>query len=133
MPRAAIVVTALLATLALPAAAAAQQAVQVFVLAGQSNMEGKAQNKLLEHQATAAATKDQFAAFRRDDEWIERDDVFIKYLGRHGRLTMGYGSRDRTGCELAFGTHLGDRLDAPVLLIKTCWGGHSLRKDFRPP
>jgi len=118
--------------LALPASSQ-RKAVAVFVLAGQSNMEGKAQNKLLEHQATAAATRDTFAPFRRGDAWIERDDVFIKFLSRHGKLTVGYGSPGRTGCELAFGTLVGDRIDAPVLLIKTAWGGHSLRKNFRPP
>ena len=31
--------------------------VKVFILAGQSNMEGKAPNKLLEHQATDEETK----------------------------------------------------------------------------
>ena len=35
--------------------------VKVFILAGQSNMEGKAQNKLLDYQATDPRTKDFFA------------------------------------------------------------------------
>ncbi|MCR9248101.1 MAG: sialate O-acetylesterase [bacterium] len=129
--------TALIATTAAcvtPSTMRAQrQPVQVFILAGQSNMEGKAQNKLLEHQAKADATKKIFARFRDEDQWIERNDVFIRFLDRHGPLSMGYGSKNRTGCELAFGHRLGDALPAPVLLIKTAWGGRSLRKDFRPP
>jgi hypothetical protein len=32
-----------------------------------------------------------------------------------------------------FGHVLGDYCRAPVLLIKTAWGGKSLYKDFRPP
>ncbi len=111
----------------------AEKPVRVYILAGQSNMEGKVQNKLLEYQAEAPKTKELFAHLRKDGKWIERDDVFIKYLGRHGKLTIGYGSRDRTGTELEFGTVIGNHYDEPVLLIKTCWGGHSLYKLFRSP
>jgi len=110
-----------------------EKTVKVFILAGQSNMEGKAKNELLNHQATAPKTKKLFAHLRKDGEWIVRDDVFIKYLKRKGGLTIGYGSRGRTGVELEFGTALGDRFDEPVLLIKTAWGGHSLFKLFRSP
>jgi len=107
--------------------------VKVFILAGQSNMEGKAQNKLLEYQATAPETKEQFAHLRKDGGWIVRDDVFINYLDRRGGLTIGYGSRDRTGAELEFGNTMGDQFGEPVLLIKTAWGGHSLFQKFRSP
>jgi alpha-galactosidase len=48
-------------------------------------------------------------------------------------LTIGYGTADRTGVELEFGTVVGDALQEPVLLIKTAWGGHSLFKSFRSP
>jgi alpha-galactosidase len=70
---------------------------------------------------------------RKDGKWIVRDDVFIKYLDRHGPLTIGYGSPGRTGVELEFGTIMGDHFDVPVLLIKAAWGGHSLVKLFRSP
>jgi hypothetical protein len=126
---------ALLTALLAPTPASQQQrAVQVFILAGQSNMEGKVQNPLLEHQAKEdESTKAMFAHLLKDGEFIVRDDVFIKFLGRKGGLTIGYGSRGRTGIELEFGTVMGDHFDAPVLLIKTAWGGHSLVKLFRPP
>jgi hypothetical protein len=107
--------------------------VKVFLLAGQSNMEGKAPNTLLDYQAEDPKTKDLFKHLRRDGKWIVRDDVFIKYLERKGPLTIGYGSPGRTGVELEFGTMMGDHLDEPVLLIKAAWGGHSLVKLFRPP
>jgi hypothetical protein len=114
-------------------AADAPTTVKVFILAGQSNMEGKAPNALFEHQAADAKTKDLFAHLRKDDKWIVRDDVFIKFLERHGGLTLGYGSPDRTGPELELGTVLGDHFNESVLLIKTAWGGHSLFKQFRSP
>lgn len=107
--------------------------VKVFVLAGQSNMEGKAPNALFEHQAKDAKTAEHFKHLRKDDKWIVRDDVFIKFLDRHGPLTLGYGSPDRTGAELEFGTVVGDKFEEPVILIKAAWGGHALAKQFRPP
>jgi len=109
--------------------------VAVFILAGQSNMEGKAQNVLWEHQAVAKETVSFFAPFRDEanKEWVTRDDVFIKFLGRHGKLTLGYGSPGRTGLEYAFGLRVGDALKEPVLLIKTAWGGRAIRKGFRSP
>jgi len=109
------------------------ETVKVFILAGQSNMEGKAPNALLDLQATDPKTKDLFAHLRKDGQWIVRDDVFIKFLERKGPLTLGYGSRDRTGVELELGTVMGDHFKEPVLLIKTAWGGHSLVKLFRSP
>lgn len=115
------------------AGALGADAVKVFVLAGQSNMEGKVQNKLLEHQARDEKTKAIFAHLRDGDEWVVRDDVWVKFLDKSGGLSIGYGSRDRTGVELEFGHVLGEKFEEPVLLIKTCWGGHSLYKLFRSP
>ena len=107
--------------------------VRIFILAGQSNMEGKAPNALLDYQATNANTKKLFAHLRKDDQWIVRDDVFIKFLERKGPLTVGYGSPGRTGPELEFGTVMGDHFEEPVVLVKAAWGGHSLFKLFRSP
>src|SRR5260221_3272277 len=96
-------------------------------------MEGKAPNALLDHQAADAKTKDLFAHLRKDDKWIVRDDVFIKFLDRKGPLTVGFGSPGRTGVELEFGTAMGNHFEEPVILIKAAWGGHSLYKLFRSP
>jgi len=84
--------------------------VKVFILAGQSNMEGQGKIKM------------------------DPDDVWIWCLGRKGGLTVGYGSgKERIGPEFQFGHIMGDSLENQVLLIKTAWGGKSLAKDFRPP
>ncbi|MEE8451652.1 MAG: sialate O-acetylesterase [Thermoguttaceae bacterium] len=128
-----VLFAALPATVTTARAADDSQTVKVFVLAGQSNMEGKAKVTLLDHQAEAPKTKELFAHLRKDGEWIVRDDVFIKCLDRSGGLTVGYGSPGRTGVELEFGTVMGDHFDQPVVLIKAAWGGHSLFKLFRSP
>lgn len=45
-----------------------------------------------------------------------------------GRLGLGL-----VRAELTFGIEMGDRFQEPVLLIKTCWGRHSLYGNFQPP
>ena len=119
--------------------------VKVFVLAGQSNMEGQGVIKLdpkknegkgsLEYLVKTPATADRFKHLvDKDGKWIVRDDVWIWYLERKGGLTVGYGAKDdRIGPELQFGNVVGDYFDNQVLLIKLAWGGKSLGKDFRPP
>jgi hypothetical protein len=119
--------------LAQAAAAEAQKPVKVFILAGQSNMEGKAKVALLEYQVQQTATRELFQHLRKDDQWVERDDVWIKFLDRKGKLTVGFGSPNCIGPELEFGNAVGDRYPEPVLLIKTAWGGRSLYRDFRSP
>ena len=123
----------LLVILLCPAISHAQKW-KVYVLAGQSNMEGKAKVSLLKYQASNGATIERFKHLvGENDQWIERDDVFIKFLDRTGKLTVGYGSPKCIGPELEFGNTMGDRFEQPVLLIKTAWGGKSLYRDFRPP
>ena len=115
-------------------ALADKKPVKVFILAGQSNMEGKGRvDPLLNHQITAPETKDFFAHLHKDGKYIERDDVCINYLKRRGKLTVGYGSPGRIGLELEFGHVMGNHFEEPVLLIKTAWGGKSIGRDFRPP
>jgi alpha-galactosidase len=114
-------------------AAGAPVPVKVFILAGQSNMEGKAKVELLEYQAKQPATRDLFKHLQKDGQWAERDDVWIKFLDRKGNLTVGFGSPKCIGPELGFGNVVGDRYAAPVLLIKVAWGGRSLYRDFRSP
>ncbi len=122
-----------IATRQSPGTASEGRPVKVFVLAGQSNMEGKAKVALLERQAGRPATRDIFKHLRKDGKWVERDDVWIKFLDRKGKLTIGYGSPGCIGPELEFGNAAGDRFEEPVLLIKAAWGGRSLWRDFRPP
>jgi hypothetical protein len=138
----AILLLLLLASPALPADA---KPVMVFILAGQSNMEGQgfigADAKRnggkgsLEHLVKDPATADRFQHLvDASGKWRTRDDVLISYLDRKGPLTVGYGAKpDRIGPELGFGWVMGDALDEPVLLIKCAWGGKSLAVDFRPP
>jgi alpha-galactosidase len=70
----------------------------------------------------------------KEGTWAVRDDVWIHYLDRKGKLTTGFGvQKDCIGPELGFGWVIGDAFEEPVLLIKLAWGGKSLGKDFLPP
>jgi hypothetical protein len=77
---------------------------KVFILAGQSNMEGHGFVKAdprrngskgsLERLVKDPATADKFKHLvDRDGKWVVRDDVWIHYLGRKGKLTVGYGAK----------------------------------------
>jgi len=107
-------------------ALAAGKPLKVYIMAGQSNMQGKAQPKTLPAMAKDPKSK------ALHDKMVDSDgnprvyeDVFISYLTsakgvsktEHGPLHVGEGS---FGPELGFG-------------IKTAWGGRSLCVQFRPP
>src|SRR4030095_7763176 len=95
--------------------------------------EGKAKMELLDYQAKQPENHQIFGHLHKDGKWVERADVWIKFLDRKGNLTVGYGSPKCIGPELEFGHVVGDRYEQQVLLIKTAWGGRSLYRDFRPP
>ena len=120
----------------------AKKPIKIFILAGQSNMEGKGSVHVLNHQLTVPEKADRFARYKSGDTFVEREDVWIDYLGgrgqRHGPLTMGYGISEKDslrlfGPELGFGWTVGDHFSEPVLIIKTAWGGKSIDRDFRSP
>jgi len=132
---------------------AGKSPVKVFVLAGQSNMEGQGvadlEGKDYNNARGTLSTvmKDPAKAplykHLKDDkgQWTVREDVWAWYKPENGPVKCGplglgftvYGGRHHFGPELEFGHVVGDALDNQVLLIKTAWGGKSLSKDFRPP
>lgn len=114
--------------------------VKVFVLAGQSNMQGHAHVRTIDWLGEDPVHGGLLKKLKKaDGSWVEREDVWIYYnRGRNqlkkGNLTGGYGASDNElGPELMFGHIMGDRFENQVLLIKTAWGGQSLAVDFRPP
>ena len=47
---------------------------------------------------------------------------------------VGYGAGGkRIGPEYSFGLSIAEKIEGPILLIKTSWGGKSLNYNFRPP
>ena len=107
---------------------------KVFILAGQSNMEGHGQNVHIKMAAEDEKTRKEFSPLMNGNNYVVRKDVWIAYGSRRGDLTVGYGaSGTEIGPEIGFGWHIGEMLKEQVLLIKTAWGGHSLKEKFLPP
>ena len=111
--------------------------VKVFLLAGQSNMQGQGSLRSLEWMIYNPETAPLCQQWKdRMGRWTERHDVWIWTTdgGRYGYLRPGFGADEwRIGPELGFGWVVGEAFDEQVLLIKTCWGGRSLKQDFLPP
>lgn len=111
--------------------------VKVFILAGQSNMQGHGSLRSLEWMIYNPETAPLCQQWKdRMGRWVERRDVWIWTTDgrRYGYLRPGFGADEwRIGPELGFGWVVGEALDEQVLLIKTCWGGRSLKQDFLPP
>lgn len=126
---------------------------KVFILVGQSNMEGQAvadldgkdynQGKGTLNHLMLDPAKAPLVKHLKDagGQWAARPDVWVRYKPekgpvKAGPLTLGftpYGGRHHFGPELQFGHVIGDHFPNQVLIIKTAWGGKSLYQDFRPP
>ncbi|WP_207310084.1 sialate O-acetylesterase [Rubinisphaera italica] len=129
----------------------ADKPVKVYILAGQSNMEGQAKVETFDYIGEDPATAPLLKEMRGPDgkpRVCKR--VWISYLTGSpdrgllgegfGKLTAGYGSRSnpaedggKIGPEFTFGLTMEKAYDGPILIIKTAWGGKSLNTDFRPP
>ena len=113
---------------------------RVYILAGQSNMQGHAAISTLEHIGMDPATKPMLQEMLGADgkpKVCER--VWISSIGcadseQTGKLSAGFGaSTEKIGPEFTFGLYMQKFTSAPILIIKTSWGGKSLHTDFRPP
>jgi hypothetical protein len=133
----------------LSSAMAANKPLKVFILVGQSNMEGHAQITtfpvIAKDPKTAELYKDMVDASGKP---VICENVYIAYTygdfggnpvgKKSGKLTAGWGSQHHVGAgkigpEFTFGIYMNKLLNEPILLIKTAWGGKSLQMDFRPP
>ena len=125
---------------------------KVFILAGQSNMEGHAAISTFDYIGKDPLTAPLLKEMRNPDGTPRVcDKVWMSYLtGPYdgsangeglGKLTAGFGERGdqptkdggKIGPEFTFGIHMEKELKEPIIIIKTAWGGRSLNTEFRPP
>jgi len=139
-------------TFAKPIDGAQGRPLKVFILAGQSNMEGHAEIGTFDYIGKDPLTAPLLKEMRNPDGTPRVcDKVWMSYLtGPYdgsangeglGKLTAGFGARDdqptklcsKIGPEFTFGIYMEKGLKQPILIIKTAWGGRSLNTEFRPP
>lgn len=114
---------------------------KVYILAGQSNMDGQAAIRTIDFLGEDPKYGSLLKTFKPDGKnFVTRDDVWVAYRGYHNLQTgLGGGGKDYSkpgGCigpEYAFGYYMGEALENQVLLIKYAPGGQSLYENFRPP
>lgn len=91
-------------------------------------------------EAKVKELKDAHEAYKQKvaSSCVVSDRVYINSIAdrnkRSGQLGIGYGGdAKKIGPEYAFGLSIAQKVDGPILLIKTSWGGKSLNYNFRPP
>ena len=141
-----------LITIFLAAIGVEAKPLKVFILAGQSNMEGHAEVRTFDYIGKDPLTAPILKEMRNPDGTPRVcDKVWMSYLtGPYdgsangeglGKLTAGFGARGdqptkdggKIGPEFTFGIYMEKQLSEPILIIKTAWGGRSLNTEFRPP
>jgi alpha-galactosidase len=147
-----LIAALLLAPVAVRCADTDTKTLRVFILAGQSNMEGHAKIETFDYIGDDPATAPLLNMMRgADGKPAVAEGAWISYLtGRYdgsangeglGKLTAGFGARGdkptqdggKIGPEFTFGLAMDAAFTEPVLIIKTAWGGRSLNTEFRPP
>lgn len=118
---------------------------RVFVLAGQSNMQGY--GSITDPESDPGSLIDiinkdedeKWSTIGEVDNWKSLENTYV-YFPRSDsdtvrtNATVGQGANSNLiGPELMFAHKLDAYYDDPVLIIKTAWGGKSLAEDFRPP
>jgi hypothetical protein len=116
--------------------------VKVFILLGQSNMLGFGKSTPEDKNGTlsyAVKTKKKYPHLVDDQgNWTKRNDVrYVQVMHRNGKMSTLRNEwltvKGNIGPELQFGHILGDALDEPVLVPKSCIGNRSLGWDLLPP
>lgn len=101
-------------------------------------MEDGPEKKALEEKVKKH--KDAHEAYKSEvtSACVVSDRVYINSIAdgskKSGKLGVGYGGGGKKlGPEFGFGLSMAQKIEGPILLIKTSWGGKSINYNFRPP
>jgi hypothetical protein len=117
--------------------------VQVFVLMGQSNMVGMGNITGTKGETLENAVKtEKLYPYLVDaaGNWVERNDVrFVQVMvGRGGGMNVLHNEplkigKGKIGVEYGFGHQVGELINEPVMILKSCIGNRALGWDLLPP
>lgn len=152
MKRANQIFSAILAVVTCGSAFGADKPLKVYIMAGQSNMQGKAQVRTIERLKLAGGDMEMYQSMMSPDgQWITPKGVHgVNYTngdmkrGQVREITETKGPSlpgfvenpeptTTFGPEYTFGIYMQKHLNEPILIIKTAWGGRDLIQQFRPP
>ena len=105
------------------------QPVKIYILAGQSNMEGKGAANHLDTILADPSRAKPFEHLKPNGSNITRPDVIMTYKGKTGPLSIA----KKIGPELGFGITVGDANNETILIIKVALGGSALDTAWRSP
>ena len=115
---------------------------KVYILAGQSNMQGHAHERTLSVVGLDPKTAPMLKEIQNPDGTAKvHDKIWVSSIGsseseKVGKLTVGFGPEKggpKIGPELTFGIYMQKFVNEPIVIIKTAWGGKSIHTDFRSP
>jgi alpha-galactosidase len=131
---------------------AAGKPLKVFIMAGQSNMQGMAKVRTIARLPLAeeskqmyqdmmvkdgmpSAVKDVYGVYFTGDDMTKGNPSPLSVS--QGPLRPGYGKpideKTNFGPDYTFAIYMQKHLNEPFLIIKTAWGGRDLIHQFRPP
>lgn len=123
--------------------AAEGKPVQVYILLGQSNMLGFGKVGPAEKEGTlthAVQSKGLYPYLvDKEGNWTVRDDVRnVRVMGSGTGAMRLFNNEWMTikgniGPEIGIGHQVGNHVDAPVLILKSCIGNRALGWDLLPP
>jgi len=133
-------------------ASAGDKPLKVYVLAGQSNMQGQAQVSTIERLKLSGGNMEMYKAMVGEDgKPVAPKGVYGVYFTGgdmkkgearpleevRGQLAPGFMENaepsTKFGPEYTFGIYMQKHLGEPIMIIKTAWGGRNLLQQFRPP
>jgi hypothetical protein len=117
--------------------------VQVFILLGQSNMVGLGKVTGPDISLEHAVKEKKKYAYLVDETgaWVERQDMrYVRVMDGRGGGTQLFNNEPMTvktcktiGPEFGLAYPVGNAIDAPVMILKSCIGNRSLGWDLLPP
>ena len=119
------------------------QKVKVFILMGQSNMVGLGKITGPDGSLEFAVKEKKKYPYLVDaaGAWVERPDVrYVRVMSGRGGGMQEFNNELMTvktcksiGPEFGIAHFVGDSIDAPVMILKSCIGNRSLSWDLLPP
>ncbi|MBK1855039.1 hypothetical protein JO972_08720 [Verrucomicrobiaceae bacterium 5K15] len=116
--------------------------VQVFILLGQSNMVGMGKVKGKKGSLEHAVKIDKKYPYLQGSQgqWTERKDVrYVRVMGSGMNKNRKLNNEwltvkgNKIGPEIGIGHRMGQAIDAPVMILKSCIGNRSLGWDLLAP